>query len=227
MNLHTCGHGRVKLTLERQSLDKHNTRCVASQPTWHHYLTLSAAVDLVSGGSKINSLPESANTVVNHRISFGSSVSAVKKHVEQAIKPVAEAYNLTIDAFGSNPAAKGRFVELSVFGEEIEPAPTTPTSGPVWDLFAGSVRAVLRDDKNGNRPYTVSPYASSGNTDTQRVWSLTRNIFRYVGAPITAYNENAHTVDEKTSISDLVKTVEWLWTIVQNAVSLSALIVMA
>ena len=189
----------------------------------------------MSGGAKVNSLPESATAVVNHRIAIGSSVAAVKAHVEKTIEPVAKAFNLTTDAFGSNPDVKDRFVRLSVFGEEIEPAPKTPTSGPVWDLFAGSVRHVLRDEQNDGKPYTVSPFFSSGNTDTQRTWNLTKNIFRYVGSPVTTYDENAHSeqkwqrihaavsnylaaVDEKTSISDLVKTVEWIFTIVQNAV---------
>jgi Gly-Xaa carboxypeptidase len=113
------------------------------------------------------------------------------------MRPVAEAFNLTIDAFGSNPDVKTRFVNLTVFGEEIEPAPKTPTSGPIWNLFAGSIRHVLKDDKNGGKPYTVSPFYSSGNTDTQRTWNLSKHIYRYVGSPVQTYAENAHS--EQTS----------------------------
>lgn len=95
------------------------------------------AVDVISGGIKVNALPEGARAIVNHRIALGSSVTGVKKHIERAIAPNAKELNLTINAFGLRPNARGRFVELAVFGEAIDPAPMTPTSGPFWVCSLG------------------------------------------------------------------------------------------
>lgn len=81
----------------------------------------------------------------------------------QIVRPLAKKHGLRFDAFGTNATDLGSaYVQLSNFDHAIEPAPYSPTEGPVWDLFAGSIRHVLKDAENGNQPYIVSPFASTG-----------------------------------------------------------------
>lgn len=163
----------------------------------------------------------------NHRIAFAHSVSHVQEHITRVVSPFAKKFDLPLHAFSSkNESDRGeRYLSLDVFGEALEPAPRTPTSGDVWELFSGSVRHVHKDsssltDGGEATPYIVSPFASTGNTDTKVYWNLTRNIFRYMGGPVAkGYSSNAHTVNEKTRIDDHLKISEWIHTIVQNAVS--------
>lgn len=56
------------------------------------------------------------------------------------------------------------------------------------------------------------------NTDTEKMWSLTRSIYRYIGSPVATWNAHEHTVDEKMSIGSHLAVIAWIHTIVQNAV---------
>lgn len=82
------------------------------------------------------------------------------------MKPVAKQYNLDLHAFtpvsNSTGFSGNGYIQLSVFGDTLEPAPHTPTNGPVWDVFAGTARHVLKDEKNNDVPYIISPFASTG-----------------------------------------------------------------
>jgi Gly-Xaa carboxypeptidase len=44
--------------------------------------------------------------------------------------------------FGGQVAGQGvgRFIKVELVGEALEPAPRTPSEGPVWELFAGTVK---------------------------------------------------------------------------------------
>lgn len=90
----------------------------------------------------------------------------MQQHITRVVEPIAKKYNLTLSSF--EPAANGTafqgngYIQLSVFEGALEPAPHTPTYGAVWDLFAGSARHVLKDEKNDNLPYIISPFASTG-----------------------------------------------------------------
>jgi Gly-Xaa carboxypeptidase len=87
------------------------------------------------------------------------------------VAPIAKKHNLQLSAFETSPSSNSglgdSYVQLAVQGIPLEPAPKTPTSGAVWELFSGSIRAVHKDEKNDNKPYIVSPFASTGNTDTK------------------------------------------------------------
>ena len=46
-----------------------------------------------------------------------------------------------------------------------------------------------------NETFIVSPFISTGNTDTKSYWNLTRNIFRYT--PGISISDNIHSIHEK------------------------------
>ncbi|CBQ70939.1 probable CPS1-Gly-X carboxypeptidase YSCS precursor [Sporisorium reilianum SRZ2] len=174
------------------------------------------AVDLISGGVKINNLPEQASAVVNHRIDVTSSVADVRHHIYRTLVPVARKLNLAIT--GDSPAwdfipatptkgAAGKIVLSDAFDSALEPAPFTPLQAAPWALLQGVMRAVWTD-------VLVAPDVMGGNTDTKSYWKLTRHIFRFSPGsdrpfPIKGGWENIHTVDERAMIHGLVKAVEF------------------
>lgn len=157
----------------------------------------TVAVDVVNGGVKVNALPELVTAMVNFRIDFSESLASTKAHTEKLLRKVAEKNKLEFRAWaGANAShpTSGKFVTVDVLGAPLEPAPNTPTSGGVWDLFAGTVRAVMPAPGGGER--IVAPFASTGNTDCKMYYNLTKNVYRFMGANL-AGAANIHTVDEK------------------------------
>ena len=103
----------------------------------------TTAVDIINGGVKVNALPELVTANVNFRIDFAESVESTKKHVAHLLGAVAKKNGLTFSAFEGKDGEKdlgGRYVMVELMGLTIEPAPRTPSNGPVWDLFAGTVK---------------------------------------------------------------------------------------
>lgn len=131
--------------------------------------------------------------------------------------PIAEKHGLVMHAFrndSSAPVFEGEgYVQLIKKGPGLPPAPHTPTEGPVWDVIAGTARHVLKDERYGDVPYIITPFAMIGNaarqflsllgeradfapdaanTDTASYWNLTKSIFRYPGGPAEDYARNLH-----------------------------------
>lgn len=185
------------------------------------------AVDLVSGGVKINALPEQASAVVNHRIDVTSNTDDVRKHIYRTVLPVARQLGLVVEGDGtpqwsfissSKPGKKGekagRVVLSDAFNSALEPAPFTPLGeAKPWVLLQGVMRAVWKD-------ILVAPDVMGGNTDTKSYWKLTKHIFRFspgsdLPFPIKGEEENIHTVDERTTIHGLIKATEFYKLLIQ------------
>lgn len=156
-------------------------------------LGTTQAVDLISGGVKVNALPEQTHFVVNHRIaehrcavsscftrstiisSFSPSLSSVLDLQTRTIKilvPVAERYNLTLTAFGKNVTAgtdTGGHIALSdAFGTGLNPSPMTPTGqSPPFSLLAGTIVSAFQSSPAyKNSSVVVQPSYALGE------WSL-------------------------------------------------------
>lgn len=114
-------------------------------------LGTTTAVDVINGGVKINALPEVVTSLVNFRIDFDESVEFAKAHVEGLLKKVGKHHGLAFDGFDAQGNSTGMGISVKLVGEALEPAPRTPAFGPVWELFAGTVKLV-----------TPSPTLSSG-----------------------------------------------------------------
>ena len=67
-----------------------------------------------------------------------------------------------MDQDGEIPFEGQGYVELSARGPGLPPAPHAPTQGPVWNMFAATVRHVLKVDQYGDEPYIVAPFAMIG-----------------------------------------------------------------
>ncbi|KAH9066868.1 hypothetical protein EDB87DRAFT_466588 [Lactarius vividus] len=182
------------------------------------------AIDLIQGGVKTNALPEGAWAVVNHRIATQSSVSAVQRRDTDILKYLANEFNLSFTAFGSDitpdgaPSA-GKLTLTDAWESELEPAPVTPTdedSAP-WQLMSGTIKAAYNAHRGleGEDNIFVSPGVMSGNTDTRFYWKLTPHIMRY--SHLSGVDTSTiHTVNEHLGADDLVEMIRFFTTLILN-----------
>lgn len=184
-------------------------------PGTKYLMQTSQAVDVITGGVKVNALPERTEVVINHRINVGEQPKLVWDRIEKLAKPLAKKYNLTLHAFDGTKEAP-LSISLSPSETTLAVAPITPTDVDVvspYAILAGTVRAVYGED------IVVAPGIMTGNTDTRYYWNLTRNIFRF-GPGFDPDNDNGlgniHTVDEKVSVVNHVNAAKWFMLFVRN-----------
>lgn len=152
-----------KLLAEREpkALSQHD--CHGSAPSKPDYLALEAAkqgpdvrylmqtsqaVDIISGGGKVNALPERVRAVINHRVNIGETTAIVHDRLTAIAGGVAEKYNLTLHAFDGMEEEPSS-ITLSSPGFHLDPAPVAPADGSVtspFSVLAGSVRAVYGEE---------------------------------------------------------------------------------
>ncbi|GAA5862369.1 hypothetical protein JCM3774_002494 [Rhodotorula dairenensis] len=200
-------HWKKRLQSPKQwpKLARELSRDVTSRST----LMTTQAVDLISGGVKINALPESASASINYRIEFSSSVEATTSRIRSVLEPVVQGLNLTFDAYGSHADVKNNVVHLSVVEDsEIEPAPLTPTEGSAWDLIAGTTRHIWQDA-------IATPTGMMANTDTKYSWNLTSSIYRFVPGRIDQI-KGFHTVNERTHIDAHLSGIRFFYKLIRN-----------
>lgn len=146
------------------------------------------AIDLIQGGVKSNALPELAWAVVNHRISVTSNVAALEKRDTKLLKNLAQKFNLTYNAFGTQvfseddvAPSKGSLVLGSFVHSALEPAPITPIKGEdaeAYRVLSGTIKAAFnsysrvtkdKGDEPRDEEIIVAPSMMSGNTGLFKV----------------------------------------------------------
>lgn len=152
-----------------------------------YFIQTSQAVDWIAGGQKINALPEFVTLGVNHRFAPQDSIGSIQHRVVNLVENTARRYNLQVDSFADDEdyqeylAAEGILPARDQANNLRRPhyyngnlvlkskrkshvTPQSPTSGPIWDLFAGSIRHTF-DRSSSN--IVVSPGTMTGNTDAR------------------------------------------------------------
>lgn len=176
----------------------------------------SQATDLISGGVKINALPEKVSAVVNHRIAVESTVKEVAERLTHIIQmSIAQRYGFEMVAFGEllqnpigNDTSTGR-ITLDYFDGPLQPAPVSPLDTEAYKVFSGTIKQALGEDM------IVSPSIMTGNTDTKYFWNLSRNIYRFT--PVEEGGRfNGHTVDERVSIKGHLDGVKFYGALMVN-----------
>lgn len=174
-------------------------------------MSTTQAADLISGGVKVNALPEVVTAVVNHRIAMGSNHQELQDRVVEVLSPIIKRYNLTLDAFGEvKHAGAGKVVLSEAFGYYTDPAPISPftVEDPVWRVMASTARGMWASRPDVSADGTMvqleagddlvmSPFAMTGNTDTRRYWDLAKNIYRFRYIDMAA-GAGSHTINEYT-----------------------------
>lgn len=181
-----------------------------------YLFTTSVAADLISGGAKVNALPERTVLTVNHRVNVGEKVSDVQDRITGIAAQVAKKHNLTLHAF-TDEAETPSSITLKT-GHTLEPAPVSPTDvldngdATPYSILSGTTRALYGED------IVVSAGLMTGNTDTKFYWDLTKHIFRYNPGfdPAQNFMDGIHTVDEKMSMQGHVSGVKWYSLFLRN-----------
>jgi Gly-Xaa carboxypeptidase len=150
----------------------------------------SQAVDWIAGGQKINALPEFVTVGVNHRYAPQDSIGEIEDRIVHLVEGVTRKYGLDLQAFKGDEdyekylAAKGITSHRQQARHLWEPkyngavvlqakkkshiTPQSPTSGPIWDVFAGTVRHTFAREAS---TVVVAPGATIGNTDSRHYLS--------------------------------------------------------
>ncbi|KAH6608486.1 acetylornithine deacetylase [Trichoderma cornu-damae] len=194
----------------------------------------SQAADTIQGGQKINAMPEKTVLGVNYRVAHHNSLAEVQHNAVRRVGGIVKKYGLTLKPYEGDeeyqkyvaglPSApearapqpegvvdyKGTLV-LST-RDKSHPAPISPTSGPAWDIFAGTIRHTFAYE-NG----TVVPTGEimTGNTDSRHYIGLSDNIWRFMPGRSHA-DSNIHTIDEHVRVDDHIETVKFLYDFVRN-----------
>lgn len=194
---------------ERQSLAKE----FSSDRFQRSSIITTQAVDVIGGGVKVNALPEVVEVTTNYRINLDSSVSSVLDRYIEIAALVAKRNGLGLLRNNETlitPTDNGALKVSS--RQSLEPVPSSPTSGRIWDLIGGITRHVY-EDLLGMGPLYFSPSLISGNTDTRHYLNLTRSIYRYT--PMLDTGINIHTVDEHISADGHIALVMWYYEFLQ------------
>lgn len=177
LGLLTCGseHGPSFPKSLRKLLHKHSPakschpkkdllalEAAKAGPGVKYLMQTSQAVDVITGGVKVNALPERTSVTVNHRINIGDTPETVWNHVTSLARPLAEKYNLTLHAFDNVTEAP---LSISLFPSEttLRVAPVTPTELDIvspYSILAGTTRALYGEE------IVVAPGMMTGNTGT-------------------------------------------------------------
>lgn len=168
----------------------------------------------MSGGVKINALPEKVFAVINHRIAVESNVKAVQSNLESLIvSEILPRFPVSLDAWGSvsgntSSTSVGQII-LENFDVPLEPSPVSPFDTDAYKTFTGTIKQVFGED------YIVAPSLMTGNTDTKYYWNLSRNIYRF--SPVRDEGRaNAHTVDERIGMKEHIEGVQFYAQIILN-----------
>ncbi|KAJ9607100.1 Gly-Xaa carboxypeptidase [Cladophialophora chaetospira] len=194
----------------------------------------STAVDVIQGGDKVNSLPENASILVNHRIAIQDSVKAVKDYYVKLLSPWAQERSFKLHAFGAEPPYENGTstppTNTSDCGDlrlsahyELESSPVSSAEDSRFALLAGTIKGVFGDDVvvapemltgDLDCPRTnlrVRVLTRPGNTDTRYYWDLSSQIYRM--SPWRASHDprgtRMHTVDERMPIKGLMEMVHF------------------
>lgn len=143
----------------------------------------STAVTLMEGGEKENVLPRSARALVNFRILPGETPEDVLAHVRDVVADPRVNVELAGPAWGSG-----------------EPS---PIDSPQFERVHRAVRRAYPDA-------VVAPGLMLGATDARAYAGLTRNVFRFTPAPVTAEDvPRIHGRDERVALETLARSVRF------------------
>ncbi|KAH3688512.1 hypothetical protein WICPIJ_000502 [Wickerhamomyces pijperi] len=177
------------------------------------------AVDVIRGGVKANALPEYSKITINHRIALESSSSETIGKILGNVQTIAEQFGLGLYSEGKEilpKTAKGAF-QLS-HGRLLEPSSISPLDNDSFNILRGTLKHILGDYVYpGSKEPVVAGTLMPANTDTNKYWSLSDNIYRFTYSSIVNFQDaGIHTVNEKVVIDDVVRSTAFIYEYVRN-----------
>ncbi|KAL7917510.1 hypothetical protein ACQKWADRAFT_36844 [Trichoderma austrokoningii] len=201
-----------------------------------YFIQTSQAVTWIEGGQKINSLPEYTTLGVNHRYAPQDCVGSIQHRIVDLVQDVVERYNLTLEAFdgdkdyedyphtiGQIPTDRNNSMHTTwepIYNGKLQIearkksyiTKRSPTNGPVWDVFAGTVRYTFAQK---GKEVVFAPGAMTGNTDTRHYLNLSENIYRWTPGSLRSFG-NIHGVNEKLLVSEHIDMVRFYYDFIRN-----------
>ncbi|KAI1122264.1 hypothetical protein F5Y10DRAFT_287307 [Nemania abortiva] len=199
-----------------------------------YFIQTSQAVDWIAGGQKINALPEFVSVGVNHRYAPQDSIGGIQHRIVHLVKDTVRKYNLHLQAFKGDEDYE-RYLTTNGIPPQEENArhlwkpvyngtlvlearkksyitPQSPTSGPIWDTFAGTVRYTFARQAP---TVVVAPGAMTGNTDTRHYLRLSENIYRWSPGSLKSFS-NIHTINERLLVSEHLNMAKFYYDFIRN-----------
>lgn len=182
----------------------------------------SQGIDLISGGQKINALPERVSVQINYRITPDSSLKEVKQRIVAILEPIAIKYAMSACFFNSEGylGSSDRLLSISQIGRALEPAKMSPQDSKAYSVIFGTVNSSLGpiySEAMSVKSVLVVPTLMPGNTDTRHYWNLTENLFRFRPTRIDIRNNGGHTVNEHIHVSDHFASIQFYASLILNA----------
>ncbi|KAF9873871.1 peptidase family M20/M25/M40 [Colletotrichum karsti] len=229
---------KITKLLEQGDLDSLAAELISIDRPTHYRLQTSQSVDYFQAGQKINAMPEVIKVGVNYRVAPQNSIPEIQHNIVSYISDIVEKYGIKVEAFKGDEeyedyAAKQKRDFAGVkLEDDVKPlyevnyngtlvlsssqktlvAPISPTKGPVWDLFSGTLQSSFAFE--GGKVVPVGELMT-GNTDTRHYLNLTPNVYRFV--PIrNGYTINAHTIDERIKIDAHMEILRFYYDLIRN-----------
>lgn len=228
---------KVTRLLEEGDLETLAKELASQDRPTNFRLQTSQAVDYVSGGQKINAMPEVVKLGINYRVAPHNSIGEIMHNVVKHLGPIVAKYGLAVKAFEADDEYKshiaGHQQQQEVLPGMAKPAydvdyngtltltssqktlaaPVSPSAGDdVWDVFAGTIRHAFAFEGG-----TVVPVGElmTGNTDTRHYLGLTPNVYRW--SPTRQGGaENGHTINERVNMTVHMELVQFYYDFVRN-----------
>lgn len=183
-------------------------------------ISTTQAVDIIQGGVKSNALPEFTKIFINHRVSIDSSVQETIDKILFNVKAIAKDFDLGIYFFNDElvPKTNNGFFKVH-HGPSLKPSKVSPLDNGSFDILRGTLKHILEDYTypESTHPAIVSGSIMSGNTDTNKYWNLSDNIYRFSFSTLSNMIEAGfHTVNEKVKVKDFLEYTAFVYEYVRN-----------
>ncbi|KAJ4252889.1 hypothetical protein NW762_010795 [Fusarium torreyae] len=194
----------------------------------------SQSVNIINGGQKINALPEFVTVGVNHRFAPQDTIGDIQHRIVHLVENIARKYDLRFEPFEddedykeylmtnglSHQCDKARNLWKPIYNGTLSVevkkksciTPKSPTSGPVWNTLAGTIRYTYADEAS---TVVAAPGAMTGNTDARHYLNLSKNIYRWSPGSLKSFS-NIHTVNERLLMSEHVNMVKFYYDFIRN-----------
>lgn len=177
------------------------------------------AIDVIHGGVKSNALPEFTKVTINHRISIESSIYETVAKILGNVKYVAANFKIGVLLNDEEivPATENGHFQIS-YVHGLSPAKVSPTDNDSYNLFRGTIKHIIKDYIYPDLAEpVVAGNLNSGNTDTNRYWALSDNIYRFKFSSLNGLISGAtHSINEKVKIDDLLSLIGFVYEYVKN-----------
>lgn len=222
---------QIPVTLKKLVLGASNNKTVEtllaqilySTELTTNYVKTTQAVDIFNAGVKSNAIPETTEFTVNYRIAHGSSVNETKQRFLQYANATAYkfGYGLVVENRTLINSTKLGYINVT-YDSPLEPSPVSPSSGPTWNLLAGTVENLFVNDYwneqglTNNKVYTSSAIVTT-NTDSKNYWNVTDTIYRFIGGITNpSILGTVHSVDEHVIVDNHLQSVAFVYEFIVN-----------